>query len=105
MNDRTRDPEDPFDLGESSVQPRAAPPGRGWGRIVLAGILVALGLLFGLVITLLFGMWSGLAVATLFCGLGFAIYDYVGPFGPRPGRRPKSGRGRSEREVSGSEDY
>ena len=108
MNGRTEGHEpagDSFDLGESSVQVRKAPPGRSWARIVLAGIPVALGLFLGVLATLLFGLWEGLGVSSLFCGLGFAIYDYRWPFGPRPGRRPKSRRGRSEREVTGSEDY
>ena len=105
MNRRTEGQDDSFDVGESSIQVRTAPPGRSWVRVVLAGIPVGLGLLFGFLAALFFGMWTGLAVSSLLCGLGFAIYDYRWPFGPRPGRRPKSGRARSEREVTGSEDY
>ena len=105
MNGRKEGRDDSFDLGESSVQVRKGPPGRSLGRIVAAGMLVALGFLVGFFGLFFVGLWTGLFLASIPCGLGFSIYDYRWPFGPRPGMRPKSGQKSFEREAHGSEDY
>ena len=111
-------PKDSFDLGESSVQVRKGAPGRGLGRIVAAVVLVGLGGFVGIIDNIwkishdLFLDWTGLevvwskiSVGGALAAVGYAIYDYRWPFGPRPGMRPKSGQKGFEREAHGTEDY
>ena len=103
MNDPGKTPDAPIDafaVGESWVEASKAPPGRGLGRIIAAGVAVAFGLVLSLVGVLLVG-GAGAVLGTPLYGLGFAIYDYRWPFGPRPGRRRKSRRPVSRRQ----EDY
>ena len=108
MSDRTggRDAGgDSFDLGESKVGVRKAPRGRSLMRILTAALPTALGVLTFFPGFMFLGLGPAFGLASLFCGLGFAIYDYRGPFGPRSSMRTEAGPESFKREAPGREDY
>ena len=109
---------DAFDLGESSIQVRRGAAGRGWGRVAAAVGMVAVGGFVGIIDSVwkvshdLLLEWTGLEIlyakislGSALAAVGYAIYDYRWPFGPRPGMRAKAGREEPGREARGSEDY
>ena len=118
MNGRTEGQDDSFDLGESSVVVHKGAPGRSFGRIAGATVLVGLGVFVGIIDNIwkishdLFLEWTGLevvwgkiSVGGALVAVGYAMYDYRWPFGPRPGVRPKPGQKGFERDAHGPEDY
>ena len=120
MSDRTggRGRDDSFDLGETKVGVRKGPRGRSLGRIMVATVLVALGGFVAVIDNIwhlshnlllewtgLEIIWAKISVGSAIAWVGYAIYDYRWPFGPRPGVRDKSGLRGFEREVHGSDEY
>jgi hypothetical protein len=84
----------PFQGVGDPLSSRAELPGRSVWRIlsaaafvVLAGVVILAGFLLSTAIKWRWVPHCSVAAAVAVYGVGFAIYDYRGPFGPRPSSR------------------
>jgi hypothetical protein len=55
--------------------------------VVLGGLVIVIGFLLALATNQRWVARGSIAAGAVVCGIGFAIYDYRGPFGPRPSSR------------------